>query len=79
MTDITETHRYLAKILRLPGYYGENLDALYDCLTEFDKDSLILIMNREAINANLGEYGDKLLDTFCGAAQEEDAFILHIR
>lgn len=27
-------HTYLKKTLHFPNYYGENLDALYDCLCE---------------------------------------------
>ncbi len=27
-------HEYLQEMLELPDYYGCNLDALYDCLTE---------------------------------------------
>ena len=27
-------HPYLKKLLSFPDYYGENLDALHDCLTE---------------------------------------------
>ena len=27
-------HDYLKKALNFPNYYGKNLDALYDCLTE---------------------------------------------
>lgn len=29
-------HEYLRQQLDLPQYYGNNLDALYDCLTEAD-------------------------------------------
>lgn len=36
-------HPYLKKSLGLPDYYGENLDALYDCLTEICEESLIRI------------------------------------
>lgn len=29
-----QAHAYLKEVLALPEYYGNNLDALYDCLTE---------------------------------------------
>lgn len=29
-----QAHAYLKAMLSLPDYYGNNLDALYDCLTE---------------------------------------------
>ena len=36
MKTKTEAHSYLKEVLRLPEYYGGNLDALYDCLTEME-------------------------------------------
>lgn len=36
-SDISEAkqlHRKLARFLSFPAWYGHNLDALYDCLTE---------------------------------------------
>ena len=34
MTSLPALHNYLHKALELPEYYGMNLDALHDCLTE---------------------------------------------
>ena len=36
MKTKTEAHPYLKEVLELPEYYGGNLDALYDCLSERD-------------------------------------------
>lgn len=36
METEAEAHRYMKKVLQFPDYYGENLDALYDCLNEYD-------------------------------------------
>ena len=45
------SHEYLKKELNFPDYYGNNLDALSDCLTDMD-DFRIIITNLE----NAGEY-----------------------
>ena len=34
ITSSKELHRLLADTLSFPEWYGHNLDALYDCLTE---------------------------------------------
>lgn len=40
MQERKETHEYLKKVLNLPDYYGENLDALYDCITDMDRPTI---------------------------------------
>ena len=36
-----ELHGYLKKKLKFPDYYGENLDALFDCLTDISTDTAV--------------------------------------
>ena len=38
------THEYLKDMLGFPEYYGRNLDALYDCLSDME-DIEIVIQN----------------------------------
>ncbi len=64
MTDKRTTHLYLAQTLRFPVYYGRNLDALSDCLTEFLPGSVIILRNESAMLSSLGEYGESLLEVF---------------
>jgi ribonuclease inhibitor len=35
-------HEYIKEKLDFPDYYGENLDALFDCLTEMDNKIIII-------------------------------------
>lgn len=56
-------HDYLAEALNFPDYYGKNLDALYDCLTEISCDI-------ELINASVVD--KDIIDTFKDAASEND-------
>ena len=46
MTDKEVTHAYLKEVLDLPDYYGNNLDALHDCLEEMT-DVEIVVENAE--------------------------------
>ena len=56
-----EGHDYLMRALNLPDYYGRNLDALYDCLTEMECDI-------ELVNAD--EVDEDIVETFLDAASE---------
>ena len=64
-----EGHDYLKEALNLPDYYGKNLDALYDCLTEIECEI-------ELVNAVDG-VGD-IIDTFRDAADENQFLTINI-
>ena len=50
--------------------YGRNLDALYDELTQ--SSDLLVIENSEYLAKNLGEYGEKIVQTINDAADNND-------
>ncbi|MBQ6469650.1 MAG: tRNA (N6-isopentenyl adenosine(37)-C2)-methylthiotransferase MiaB [Lachnospiraceae bacterium] len=62
-----ELHAYLAESLQLPSYYGANLDALFDCLTDTDTDTEIRITG-SGITSD--PYEKSLLDVFRDAAAQ---------
>ena len=53
MTDRKTAHEYIAARLSFPDYYGKNLDALADCLSEISEDTQIKLINTEEFVKNL--------------------------
>ena len=41
-------HEYLKKLFGFPEYYGKNLDALYDCLTDVSEPTTIIVSDPDA-------------------------------
>ena len=42
-------HEQLAQALQFPDFYGRNLDALYDCMTDVQADVTIHLKNLSAL------------------------------
>ena len=57
-----QAHQYLAQMLDFPNYYGKNLDALFDCLTELG-DCTVILDGGADLPRN-GGYGAKVLKVF---------------
>lgn len=60
-------HTYLKETLGLPEYYGRNLDALFDFLSELGQPTRLEISHTEHL-IPLGSYGEALMSTFRDAA-----------
>ena len=63
-----ELHKQMEQTLDFPEWYGGNLDALYDCLTELMQEVDICIQNPDALRQNLGDYAGKVLTVLQDAA-----------
>ena len=72
-----QAHPYLARMLDFPDYYGKNLDALFDCLTELGDCTVILDGGAE-LSRN-GGYGANVLKVFEEAALANPRLRLEIR
>lgn len=77
MKDRETTHTYLKKKLHLPEYYGNNLDALWDCVNEMDNIRIIL-KNYAFLQNNLGDYAAELIKIFKERSLTSKSFIFEI-
>ena len=78
MTSLPALHSYLHQVLELPEYYGMNLDALHDCLTELAEPTEITISEKVQDEEYLGWYGEQLLLVLEDAAEENAALQVNI-
>ena len=77
ITSKEQLHRHLAWSLDLPEWYGNNLDALYDCLCEMPPCRVIFV--NAYIMEQPGNYGQALLDTFFDAAESNPGLVISVK
>jgi len=71
MRSIQSLHWELKKKLDLPDYYGENLDALWDCLTGWiDVPTYISWTNASIVEESIPKYYKTILDILKEAEAE---------
>ena len=60
-----EIHKALKEGLDFPDYYGFNLGALWDCLTDMiENDTEIILKNFQNVENTNKEYAEKILSIF---------------
>lgn len=74
-----DLHDALAKALSFPFYYGRNLDALYDCLTEITTDTHLELHNWHHIEAHLKDYSGKAVYVFHCAMDDNPHLTVTLR
>lgn len=70
----TALHDLLSGELAFPEWYGRNLDALYDCLTDLCEETELVLCSWDSWEDL--RYADRLLRVFRDAADENEK--LHI-
>lgn len=71
-------HEEIAKTLDFPCYYGKNLDALYDCLTDIIEPTEIVFPQKAEESAYLGEYAAKVICVLKDAEIDNDSLKITI-
>ena len=77
VTDRASVHERIKNGLELPEYYGSNMDALHDCLSEMTNCEITL-SNIDALYA-LDIIGVKILKVFEEAADTNDTILILVK
>ena len=75
---VLELHQYLKKVFDLPDYYGNNMDALWDCLSCcYDESTMIELRHLDTLRKRLEKTAHTMLVVFQDL-QEEDGVVIRI-
>ncbi len=67
--DKETLHTLLAKGLNFPCWYGRNLDALYDCLSDVGEETEVVVRNPELLEHTFGKRARLLMHVLERAAE----------
>lgn len=67
-----ELHEFLKEELDFPEYYGGNLSALYDVLTDISDDTRIVINLTGVEDENMLDFLERMAEVLSDAADEND-------
>ena len=70
---------YLQEVFEFPEYFGRNLDAAYDCLSEVSEDTNIYIDRDGLIEMASDEYAYKVLRMLVDVCQSNPHLKLKLR
>ena len=71
-------HQYLKKVFDLPDYYGNNMDALWDCLSCcYNESTTIELRNLDVLRKRLEHTAQTMVEVFQDL-HDEDGVIIKI-
>ena len=65
-----DLHRALAEGLHFPAWYGGNLDALHDCLTDLHEPTELIVLGTSALDELLGRRANAFRRVLNDSAEE---------
>lgn len=79
-TDNNKTHEILKELFNFPDYYGKNLDALWDCITDWylNENAIIIWKDFNISKEYLGEDADIMVRIFRRASEEYHRFTIEV-
>ncbi len=72
IADKAQLHAHLKKALNLPQWYGENLDALADCLGDISSQTAITVLGIEKLENTLGSKYTQSFKTVLKTAEKSN-------
>ena len=73
-----QLHEKIAEGLGFPQWYGRNLDALHDCLTDISEDTEITVENFSRLEEELGGYAMLFKKVLLQSAEENEKIHIEI-
>ena len=70
-----EFHRRVRDAFGLPQYYGNNLDALHDCLTDISEKTVVIIKGSDEAEDSVKAYVERFLMMCTDVAEENENIV----
>lgn len=74
-----EFHSRISQLMNFPDYYGKNLDALFDVLTDICEETLLVIEEDSQLQDQMETYYPRIVKTLKAASRENEYFHFEIR